>query len=214
MSSSSFAEHHPTRAVLALVLSPRFAGYAVIDGFGLARQPRIAPAGSWDLRAAKTRNVREATIRNLLARALRWHRPSAVVIGIDPSEDQLVCDAIMRICSRYVSRVSVECRNAGIRALGWSRNVDMREATDRLTRHFLPELASELRRYPRQRSTSSANTWRYRRTAWQAAALALRELAQLRPLSAAALVRDRPPRMPLLDEMARAAQLTEFSRAV
>lgn len=89
----------------------------------------------------------------------------------------------------------------------------MREVTDRLTRHFLPELAAELRRYPRQRSTSTANAWRYRRTAWQAAALALKELARTRPLSAAALVRDRPPRMPLLDEMALAAQLTEFVRA-
>lgn len=209
MFKPSFQGRPYRRAVLGIALSARYAGYAVLDGFGLCRAEHVAPAGTWDLRYPLTLSHRLSELRVRILRAIRWHRPGTVVFGISPDDFERFGRVLVDLCRRHVPNVVVEDPNAGLRALGWTHKRAMRNAVDHLATHFLPDLRHELRRCSASRSVSDLNVWRYRSTAWQAGALALLELARRHPWSAVALVRERPVRTPLLDVIDSGVQRVE-----
>lgn len=196
----------PPHAVLGVVISARFSGFACLDGFGLV--DGVRSFGPWCLRQRCSLERRAALLEANLERAITRYRPAVVVLAIRrrTAVEQRLLDVAMAACRRVSTRIVISPADGGLRALGWRRDCRLDDAIHRLVRHFVPELAREPR--PSGRVLLSS-CWRYRRAAWQAAALALRELARTRPWSAVALVRDRPPRCPLLDELARAVLVTD-----
>jgi hypothetical protein len=172
----------PVRArVLALVATPRYAGAAVLDGWGLA------PGGfeTWDLRGRRSLDAKTdavvARVRYLLLR----HRPARVVVGV-PVRDDWRC-AIMR------DRLSVFLRGRGqpvrerlsrdarLILLGRERGPERGALARALVSGFLPELSEVTTRGP--------EGTRYRSHGWEAAALAVAELVEIAPRAACALAR-------------------------
>ena len=174
----------------------------------LASTAGVRSFGPWCLRQRCSLERRAALLEANLERAITRYRPAVVVLAIRrrTAVEQRLLDVAMAACRRVSTRIVISPADGGLRALGWRRDCRLDDAIHRLVRHFVPELAREPR--PSGRVLLSS-CWRYRRAAWQAAALALRELARTRPWSAVALVRDRPPRCPLLDELARAVLVTD-----
>jgi len=169
--------------VLALVATPRYAGSASIDGWGLC------PGGfeSWDIRR---HGSLDAKARSLAARArllILRHRPGHIVLGV-PIRDDWRCVILRKYLHAFLAaRNQVahirESRAARRLVLGRERGPG-RGALDRaLVRGFFPELAVIGRR--------GAESVRYRSHGWEAAALAVAELVEIAPRSAFALAR--PP---------------------
>ena len=71
------ASARPTR-VLAVLPAPRFTGFAVLDGMGIAS----TGFASWNLRAARSDAERVLLLRKRLAAALSRFHPTVVVVGI------------------------------------------------------------------------------------------------------------------------------------
>jgi hypothetical protein len=126
--------------------------------------------------------------------------------------EKRLAQAAVRACRATSTRFVLASSTDGLAALGWRPGRSRIDAVRMLSRHFVPELRRAL---PPEsldgscRFAALSSPWRYRRAAWFATALALRELARAYPWSAVALVRDRPRRCPLLDDLQRAVLLTE-----
>lgn len=208
MSPRSQPREGCSRAVLGVVVSNRYAGHACLDGFGLVRRD-VEPFGTWSLRFARAANERVALLEAKLARAIGRYRPAIVVLAVTRRgiDELRLLDAAVRTCTRLAARFTVTSAYDGARALGWRPGQPLVTTTQYLARHFLPELESKLT--PKGAAGCLSARWRYRRTAWLATSLALRELVRIRPWASAALVRERPPHCPLLDDLERAVLVTD-----
>lgn len=165
-----------TPAALALVLHPTYSGYAALDGFGArafgtSRLPR---------------NVSDRTsmLVRLIESLVRRVRPARIVLGIPPRDEPkalILRRLVSRLCSKLRVEVVVRPLACALERLGFSRRSTERNGlANHLVRNFLPELFTQLRR--------GLDRFWYRRPAWHAAALALSELVEIAPFSAAALV--------------------------
>ena len=197
-----------SRAILGVVLSNRYAGHACLDGFGLVHRD-VEPFGTWNLRHASAGRQRVTLLETKLVRAIARYRPSLVVLAVTRRglDELRLLDAAVRTCMRLAARFVVAPAYDGMRALGWRTGRTLISSVRMLCRHFTPELTAKLP--PDGAAGSLGARWRYRRVSWLATTLALRELARVRPWSAVALVRDRPPRCPLLDELERVVLVTD-----
>lgn len=186
--------------VLGVVIASRYAGHACVDGFGLVPGD-VAPFGTWSLRYAKHPIARANLLLAKVRRAIRRYRPISVVVAASTRTRHVMqlVDHAVRACTSVGVQASVSFAHDGLNALGWRRGSRAPDAVRVIAKHYLPELRTELP--PEHDFAVHSEPWRYRRTAWQATALALRELGRIRPLSLAALVRDRPARCPLLAEI-------------
>lgn len=197
-----------THAVLGVVLSNRYAGHACLDGFGLVHRD-VDPFGTWNLRCVSAGRQRVSLLKTKLTRAIARYRPSLVVLAVTRrgADELRLLDAAVRTCVRLAARFVVTPAYDGMRALGWRAGRTLLNSVRTLCRHFTPELRAKLP--PESAAGSLGARWRYRRTSWLATTLALHELARRHPWSAVALVRDRPPRCPLVDELERAVLVTD-----
>lgn len=186
----------PRRAALALVLHPTYSGYAALDGFGArAFGTSRLPPGPSD---------RTSMLVRLIEGLVRRVRPSRVVLGIPPRDEPLAASlrrAASALCRRLGVSVVVRPVAHALGRIGFdTRPRERNGLAKHVVRHFLPELFHRLRR-------GLDRLW-HRRPAWHAAALALSELAEVAPMSAAALVgpsghRLRPFRAALEASLAR-----------
>jgi hypothetical protein len=120
----------------------------------------------------------------LIEGLVRRVRPARVVLGIPPRDEPLAASLrrqALRLCRKLNVSVVVRPMAYAFGRLGFSgRSRERNGLANHLVRNFLPELFTRIRR--------SLNRLWHRRPAWHASALALSELADVAPLSAAALV--------------------------
>ena len=171
------ASARPTR-VLAVLPAPRFTGFAVLDGMGIAS----AGFASWNLRAAKSDAECLSILRKRLVAALSRFRPTVVVVGIPNWKSAAATEmqeAVERVSIQHglpvVRRRVVESRKLLLGRPGGSAKNAL---AHQLVRGFFPRLAAWKK---------GANSSRYRCHAFSALALCLHELALRAPLSAAAI---------------------------
>jgi hypothetical protein len=175
--SARIAPVDPAR-VLAVVPTPRLAGFAVIDGWGLA------PDGfaTWSLRVTKTDHGRVRSLTRRLLRSIRQHQPAVLVLGIprfDVAKSCMLREVAATLAAACDLPVLVRSvADARRLLLGRTRGQVQRALSARLARGFFPELATV---------KSNATSERYRCHAFEAVALALCELVDRAPLSAAAI---------------------------
>ena len=176
------APEHSVR-VLAVVPTPRFSGHAVIDGWGLVP----GSFATWKLGSLTTDEARSRSFDRRLLESLERHRPTILVLGI-PRQDDLRSRALREIASRLAARCGViaierSVSDARRLLLGCQRGSGDDALAACVTNGFFPAL--ERFRAPRQTIQR-----KYRRHAFEAVALAVRELVERAPLSAAALAKD------------------------
>lgn len=172
------SQSNPGR-ILAVVPAHRFAGFAVIDGYGI-------PDGgfeTWKLERWESRNAKALAFAGRLIDALHRFKPAVVVLGIPPA-DSPDCQLLRAAARRELHPVPVIERSVmdGRRLiLGRQAGSSATEFFDRIVTGFFPHL---------ERFVSSAPiVVQYRRHAFGAAALALAELVDRAPRTAAALAR-------------------------
>lgn len=194
--------HHPPDTggharVLALVLTPRYAGCAVVDGFGLAP----GSPESWDLRWYPDDAARSGAVRDRVARAAVLHRPTVAVLGV-PLADDPRCELLRRAAEDALveRRVVVAERHvAPARRLitgpwrgRWSPSL-----AAAIVRGFFRDLAG----------LRPGSIDRYRRQTWNAVALALQELVLRAPRSAFAVARTEAFDIPTFADAVTASEL-------
>jgi hypothetical protein len=183
--------------VFSLVPARRYAGLAVVDGFGM-------PDGgfqTWKLDRFRTLVEKKAAVALRLTRALRKFRPTLAVLGI-PKYDDATCRALRKVAETifenaglpFVVRSVAEARQF---LLGKYMGESEDEFAKSIVRGFVPELAPFLKR--------SAIVLQYRRHAWEAVGLAIVELLGRAPLQAAALARPEAFTMGAIAETLRQA---------
>jgi hypothetical protein len=177
--STRIAPADPAR-VLAVVPTPRLAGFAVIDGSGLA------PKGfaTWSLRVTKTDHGRFHSLTRRLLRSIRQYQPAVLVLGIprfDVAKSRMLREVAANVATACDLPVIVRSvADARRLLLGRTRGQVQHALADRLTRGFFPELANV---------KSDATSERYRCHAFEAVALALCELVDRLPLAAATVAK-------------------------
>jgi len=177
--STRIAPADPAR-VLAVVPTPRLAGFAVIDGSGLA------PKGfaTWSLRVTKSDHGRFHSLTRRLLRSIRQYQPAVLVLGIprfDVAKSRMLREVAATVATACDLPVLVRSvANARRLLLGRTRGQVRRALADCLTRGFFPELA---------KVKSDATSERYRCHAFEAVALGLCELVDRAPLSAATVAK-------------------------
>lgn len=177
--STRIAPVDPAR-VLAVVPTPRFAGFAVIDSRGLA------PNGfaTWSLRITKTDEGRFRSFTRRILRSIRQYQPAVLVLGIprfDSAKSRMLREVAASLASTCDVPVLVQpVADARRLLLGRNRGQFQCALADRLTRGFFPELATV---------RSDATSERYRCHAFEAVALGLCELVDRAPLAAAAVAK-------------------------
>ena len=169
--------------VLAVVPRRQFSGHAVVDGWGLAP----GSFATWDLRWPATEEERIRSFRQHLIRSLHRYRPGVLVLGIPRFADHLsraLRETAMQLAAAYgVPAVERSVAQARSLLLGCQRGSHDDALADKVTGGFFPELLGHLtERQSIQR--------KYRRHAFEAAILALHELVERAPLSAAAVAKD------------------------
>jgi|GEM_PF-1258865 len=169
--------------VLAIVPAPQFSGHAVVDGRGLAP----GSFATWDLRWPVTREEQILSFRRHLLRSLCRYRPAVVVLGV-PRFDDPVSDALREAAKQVATEHGVPTIERLVTQgrqllIGCQRGPWDDALADRLVDGFFPELAGF--RYKKQTIQR-----RYRRHAFEAAALAVLELVERAPLSAAVIAKD------------------------
>lgn len=178
--------------ILGLVLSPRFGGEVVIDGFGIAPVPMTPeeardPARSTSFRVLNFRSVRDSPSRRRflerhLVRCARQYRPTLAVIGT-PTNPSNIFRASLRVARKALESRGVQVIEGSlVRArqllLGHVRGKTRDGLSQSLTTNFFPELTTRW---------CGKQKRRYERHAWNALALAVVALAEHRPVSALAL---------------------------
>ena len=171
---------HPGR-VLALVPASRYIGHAVLDCTGLAP----ASFATWNLEPNRPYEDRLRLFLLCLHHSLRVHRPAVLVLGV-PRFDNDRLRVFRRIAAKLATAhgVSVVARrvdDARRLLFGRTRGDRLDALADRLVRGFFPQLAVP-------RTTGEAR--RYHRNAFSAAAVALHELVERAPLSAAVIAKN------------------------
>ena len=169
--------------VLAIVPAPQFSGHAVVDGWGLAP----GSFATWDLRWPATREGLLLSFRRHLVRSLCRHRPAIVVLGI-PRFDDTVSAALRETAKLIatahgvpaVERLVTQARQL---VIGSQRGPNDDALADKVVDGFFPELSG-------LRAKKQTIQRRYRRHAFEAAALAVCELVEHEPLSAAVIAKD------------------------
>jgi hypothetical protein len=167
--------------VFSLVPARRYAGLAVVDGFGMPEH------GFQTCKLDRFRSLveKKAAFALRLTRALRKFRPTLAVLGI-PKYDDDTCRALRKVAETifksaglpFVIRSVAESRHL---LLGKYMGDSEDEFAKSIVSGFLPELARFLK--------PSAIIRQYRRHAWEAVGLAITELLGRAPLQAAALAR-------------------------
>lgn len=166
--------HEGGPTVLALMLHPGCSGYAALDGygkraFGTTRLSRIAD--------------RASILVRLLHRLARQARPVRVVLGIPPHDRTLnasLREVARRTCRRLHLNVVTRPLGHAFDRLGVADRAPSRNSLARyLIDHYVPELFHKF--------TARVERLWQRRPAWHALALAMSELVDVSPLSAAAL---------------------------
>jgi hypothetical protein len=163
--------------VLAAVPAERYAGFTVLDGFGVPDDG----FETWKFERWRSTRGKALAFASRLADALERFKPSAVVLGI-PLADVAACQAMRAEAKRLLGAVpTVERRVAEGRQLILGKYVGSTETefSDRIVTGFLPEL--------KRFAGRAANVIQYRRHAFEAAALALVEVVERAPTSAIAL---------------------------
>ncbi len=179
--------------ILGLVLSPRWGGMVVVDGYGIAPVPMTpaelkAPARDMsfrtiELREAATTIRRSSSIERHLSDAILRYSPTLAVLAVHRKESR--DHPRMRLVAREflarhgiptIERKIVDARKLFLGRVRGRRRDDLSE---RLAKDFFPELSARIGENPERR--------RYERHAWNALALALGVLAEFRPISAITL---------------------------
>lgn len=157
------AEQQGSFCVVAVVPHRRWGGHVAVTAAG------VVPGSfcTWNLRDQADQ---PATIRRWLAASIARHKPAVVVIGRlrDDSGQRGLLDAAAE-AARALGGQVVEKRvdAARLAILGGQRRRKGETLAAAITSRFLPELAADLE--------SGIEHFRYRRHAWNAAALALVE---------------------------------------
>lgn len=162
--------------ILALVLHRRYSGLVILDRSGLVSFV------TWNLRRFATDARCVAAVDRFLTRAVRQYRPAQVVLGIPSRDDrsgEKLRRAAMTACARLRTPCVVRDVDSARQLLGPTQTRGLRKLPERIVRGFFPELADE--------AALGYERDRYRRGAWHAAALAIRELAERHPRSAFAV---------------------------
>jgi hypothetical protein len=169
--------------ILAVVPTPGFSGHAVLDGWGLAPDS----FATWKLGSVTTDEARCRSFNRRLLDSLQWHRPAVLVLGIprhDEPRSRVLRESARQLAGRCgviaVERSVSEARDL---LLGCQRGHEDDALAACVANGFFPAL--ERFRGPRQTIQR-----RYRIHAFEAVALALLELVERAPLSAAAVARD------------------------
>lgn len=165
----------PAPCVLALMIHPGHSGYAALDGFGErafgATQLSRVPA------------ERASILVRLLGRLARRTRPTRIVLGVPRAADPFAAslrEEARRACRRLHLDVVVRPLARALERLGAAGRPQGRNGLARhLTERFFPGLFHKF-------TARLGRLWK-RRPAWHALALALSELVEVAPLSAAAL---------------------------
>jgi hypothetical protein len=193
--------------VLGLVLSPRWGGAVVVDGFGIAPVP-TTPAEARDprrrtsfrtlcLRTVKTATDRRRVIERQLAQVVQEHAPTIAILGVHQSEarDHPALRAIARrfLTVRGIAVVERRIVDARRLLLGRARGKCRGDLPEVLTETFFPERRGRLAVGPEER--------RYDRHAWNALALAITTLAEMKPSSANALLQPGATLLPAFEEL-------------
>ena len=169
--------------ILAVVPTPCFSGHAVLDGWGLAP----GSFATWKMGSLTTNEARCRSFNRRLLDSLQRHRPAVLVLGISRHDD-LRSRALRESASRLAARCGVfaverPVSEARCLLLGCQRGSEDDALAACVANGFFPAL--ERFRSPRQTIQR-----RYRLHAFEAVALALLELVERAPLSAAAVARD------------------------
>ena len=169
--------------VLAVVPTPCFSGHAVLDGWGLAP----GSFATWKLGSLTTDAEREQSFNRRLCESFQRHRPAVLVLGIprhDDARSRGLREGACRIAASYGVR-AIERRVSEARSLllGCQRGCEDNALSACVANSFFPAL----RKF---RSPKQTIQRRYRLHAFEAVALALLELVERAPLSAAAVARD------------------------
>lgn len=180
-------------SVLALTLRPGYSGFAFLDGFGerafgtcqLSRRPSDRPS----------------VLVRLIQRLVGSTRPTCVAIGVsrrDGPEAAHLRRRAARLCRDLGLDVVIRPLATAFTRLGLASSTPGRNALARhLTQNFVPGLMHRCRKTLRR-------VW-YRRPAWHALALAVSELVNVAPFSAAALVPAEGHRLPAFQSALRDA---------
>lgn len=173
--------------VLALVPASRYVGIAAVDYTGLLP----GSFATWNLeplsksRRHLTIESRTRIVRGRLLDSLDRYRPSAVVLGTPRFDNN--CTAALREAASKLAKahgivtLSRPVADARELLLGRVRGPRLDAVAARLTKGFFPELGAV-------RTEGEAR--RYHRHSFTAAALALLELVERAPLSAAVIAKD------------------------
>lgn len=169
--------------VLAIVLAPQFSGHAVVDGWGLAP----GSFATWDLHWPATREALLRSFRRHIVRSLSRFRPAVVVLGIPRFDDpasMALRETAMQIAAAYgvpsVERLVTQARQL---LLSCRRGSCDDALAEKVMEGFFPELSA-------LRAGKQTIQRRYRRHTFEAAALAVHELVERAPLSAAVIAKD------------------------
>ena len=167
--------------VLALVPASRYAGHAVIDCAGLVP----GSFAIWNLEPHRTDEDRLRLFHLCLHRSLRVHCPSVLVLGLprfDGEHLRALRGAAAELAQAHgVPVVARKVDDARQLLIGRRRGDHLDALADRLVRGFFPELVVP-------RTTGEAR--RYHRNAFSAAAVAVHELVERAPLSAAVIAKN------------------------
>lgn len=178
--------------ILGLVLSPRYGGSVVIDGFGIAPVPTTKeeardPNRRTSLRTLNFRELRDGPMRKrflerYLTRCVATYRPTLAVLGLLDRRSPPFRSAHV-LARRFLERrgiVVIEASVASARRLlfGRAHGKERDEFPNLLAAQFFPELA-----HPSRKREGG----RYQHHAWNALALTVVTLAKQKPLSALAL---------------------------
>ncbi|MGA7742824.1 MAG: hypothetical protein WBP56_20645 [Polyangia bacterium] len=169
--------------VLVIVATKQFSGHAVVDGWGLAP----GSFATWDLISFATNEARTRSFKRHLIRSLCRYRPAVLVLGVprfDGPSARVLREEATQLATALGMSVVERPVAAGRRLLlGCLRGSNDDALADHITSGFFPELASF-------RNGKQTVQRRYRSHSFEAVALALHELVERAPLSAAVIARN------------------------
>ncbi len=159
------------------MVTPRISAAAVLDGFGLT------VFKSWNLRGHKSLDEKARALIAKAVRIVRAHRPGRIVLGVPLREDfrtRVLRAELRAALDRFGTAVSIRRVDDGRRLiLGRHRGSAPNALHAAIVRGFFPSLAPHV-----HRTREAGAYWRH---AFDAAAIAIAELVEIAPRSAAGL---------------------------